>query len=74
MLVLITLAIIALNAPQPPPHYSGRIVPIPVAIVASYIIALALFLNSLGVLFAMIGGWLGGFIGRRWVTKPAQYD
>ena len=66
MLVLFVLVVIALNAP--PPVTTGRFVPIPVAFVAFYVIALAFFLNSLGVLLATLGGWLGGFAGRRWIA------
>jgi hypothetical protein len=70
MLVLFILVAIALNAPRPTP--TGRFVPIPLAFVAFYLIALALALNFLGVLLALLGGGLGGFIGRRWVAKPAK--
>ncbi|HKV59596.1 MAG TPA: hypothetical protein VJO32_14980 [Ktedonobacteraceae bacterium] len=70
MVVLFILVAIALNTP--PPVNRGRYVPLPVAFVAAYIIVIALFLNFLGVLLATLGGWLGGFIGRRWITKPAK--
>ena len=67
MLVLIIAAIIAINAP--PRVTSGRFVPIPVAFLAYYFIALAFALNFLGVLLALIGGGLGGFIGGRWMAR-----
>ncbi len=64
------MKIIALNVPRS--NTSGRFVPIPPALVAFYLISLALDLNFLGVQLALIGGWPGGFIGRRWVIKPAE--
>jgi hypothetical protein len=70
MLVLFVLVAIALNAPRP--ANTGRIAPIPLAFLAFYLIALALALNFLGVLLALLGGGLGGLIGKRWVAKPAR--
>jgi uncharacterized membrane protein YfcA len=67
MFVLFILAAIALTAPAPAISTSGRFVPIPLSFVVTYVIVLAFFLNLLGVLLAMIGGGLGGFIGRRWL-------
>lgn len=74
MFVLFILVMIALIAPPPTTPTPGRFVPIPVTFVAYYVIVAALFLNSLGVLLAMIAGWLGSFIGRRWVAEPGRYD
>jgi hypothetical protein len=33
---------------------------------------MALFLNFVGVFLAVIGGTLGGIIGKRWAIKPAE--
>lgn len=74
MLTLIILAIIASIVPPPPSPPTSRYIPISASSIIAYIIIMAFMLNLVGVMIALIGGALGGFIGRQWRAQPGRSD